>query len=84
MTDFLDTESYDIVEDPIGDQSVQMKTKAVLRTSRWLVGSTVRRNRLRMIVIVLTQVFGAAGTALGTLAVTVSYTHLTLPTIYSV
>lgn len=69
MTDFLDTESYDVVEGPIGDQSVQMKTKAVLRTSRWLAGSTVRRNRLRMIVIVLTQVFGAAGTALGTLAV---------------
>lgn len=41
----------------------------VLKAARWMAGSTIRNNPAKMALISAAQVFGAVGTALGTIAV---------------
>ena len=47
----------------------KITARSLVAASRWLGGSTYRQNRFRMTLIVFGQVFGAVGTALGTIAV---------------
>ena len=55
--------------DTPGLPGTELQARDVIAAAKWLCGSTVRTHRLKMILISVAQVFGAAGTALGTIAV---------------
>ncbi len=51
------------------DTHEKITARSLMAASRWLGGSTYRNHPFRMALIAAAQVFGAVGTALGTLAV---------------
>ena len=65
------TPAHDTVGGPEAPkvQRIELSASHVLHAARWLAGSTLRRHPTRMAFIAVAQVFGAVGTALGTIAV---------------
>ena len=63
----IKTSAADELPSETGDETLSVS--AVVAAARWLSGSTIRRHPLKMLAIVAAQVFGAIGTAVGTLAV---------------
>lgn len=61
------TSDTSVPTDPGTQESINVQS--LIAASRWLGGSTYRQHPFRMALIAFAQVFGAVGTALGTLAV---------------
>lgn len=69
MTDPLEQEPQPEGEQLAAPKAEQLRFNTVLSAARWLAGSTFRRHPIRIAVVAIAQVFGALGTALGTVAV---------------